>query len=70
MFRQRTRLISAMVRPLIWLFVIGAGFGAVMGAQRDSRLPAVPRARRAGHDDTVRRHAGGADHGVRQGIRA
>jgi ABC-2 type transport system permease protein len=31
MFRQRTRLISAMVRPLIWLFVIGAGFGAVLG---------------------------------------
>ena len=31
MFRQRTRLISAMVRPLIWLFVIGAGFGTVLG---------------------------------------
>lgn len=31
MFRQRTRLLSAMVRPLIWLFVIGAGFGAVLG---------------------------------------
>jgi ABC-2 type transport system permease protein len=30
MLRQRTRLISAMVRPLIWLFVIGAGFGAVL----------------------------------------
>jgi ABC-2 type transport system permease protein len=31
LFRQRTRLVSAMVRPLIWLFVIGAGFGAVIG---------------------------------------
>src|SRR4249919_4283824 len=30
MVRQRTRLVSAMVRPLIWLFVIGAGFGAVL----------------------------------------
>lgn len=30
MFRQRTRLVSAMVRPLIWLFVIGAGFGTVL----------------------------------------
>jgi ABC-2 type transport system permease protein len=30
-FRQRTRLVSAMVRPLIWLFVIGAGFGTVVG---------------------------------------
>jgi ABC-2 type transport system permease protein len=30
MFRQRTRLLSAMVRPLIWLFVIGAGFGTVL----------------------------------------
>jgi ABC-2 type transport system permease protein len=30
MFRQRTRLVSAMVRPLIWLFVIGAGFGSVL----------------------------------------
>ena len=26
MFRQRTRLISAMVRPLIWLLVIATGF--------------------------------------------
>jgi ABC-2 type transport system permease protein len=34
MFRQRTRLLSAMVRPLIWLFVIGAGFGAVLGQAR------------------------------------
>lgn len=34
MFRQRTRLLSAMVRPLIWLFVIGAGFGAVVGEAR------------------------------------
>ena len=34
MFRQRTRLISAMVRPLIWLFVIGAGFGTVVGRAR------------------------------------
>ena len=30
MFRQKTRLVSAMVRPLIWLFVIGAGFGTVI----------------------------------------
>ena len=30
LFRQRSRLIAAMVRPLIWLFVIGAGFGALM----------------------------------------
>jgi len=30
MSRQRARLLSAMVRPLIWLFVIGAGFGAVL----------------------------------------
>jgi ABC-2 type transport system permease protein len=34
MFRQRARLLSAMVRPLIWLFVIGAGFGAVIGEAR------------------------------------
>lgn len=29
LFRQRTRLAAGMARPLIWLFVIGAGFGAV-----------------------------------------
>jgi ABC-2 type transport system permease protein len=28
--RQRTRLLAAMVRPLIWLVVIGSGFGAVL----------------------------------------
>jgi ABC-2 type transport system permease protein len=34
MFRQRTRLLSAMVRPLIWLLVIGGGFGAVISETR------------------------------------
>lgn len=29
--RQRSRLLSAMVRPMIWLFVIGAGFDAMLG---------------------------------------
>ncbi len=29
--RQRTRLLASMVRPLIWLLVIGSGFGAVLG---------------------------------------
>ncbi|MFN9389204.1 MAG: ABC transporter permease [Betaproteobacteria bacterium] len=32
MLRQRTRLLAAMVRPLIWLLVIGGGFGAVLTA--------------------------------------
>lgn len=31
MFRQRTRLVAAMVRPLIWLLVIGGGLAAVVG---------------------------------------
>jgi ABC-2 type transport system permease protein len=30
LLRQRGRLAAQLVRPLIWLFVIGAGFGAVM----------------------------------------
>lgn len=30
MMRQRGRLLSAMVRPLIWLLVIGSGFGAML----------------------------------------
>ena len=30
MFRQRTRLMASMVRPLIWLFVIGSGVGSMM----------------------------------------
>lgn len=30
MLRQRTRLLASMVRPLIWLLVIGGGFGAVL----------------------------------------
>lgn len=29
-FRQKTRLIATMVRPLIWLFVIGGGVGSIM----------------------------------------
>ncbi|MET0216734.1 MAG: ABC transporter permease [Burkholderiales bacterium] len=31
LFRQRSRLLSAMIRPLIWLLVIGAGFDAMLG---------------------------------------
>lgn len=31
LWRQKGRLLSALVRPLIWLFVIGAGFGATVG---------------------------------------
>jgi ABC-2 type transport system permease protein len=31
--RQRARLAAQMVRPLIWLLVIGAGIGALMGRQ-------------------------------------
>lgn len=30
LIRQRGRLLSAMVRPLIWLLVIGSGFGTMM----------------------------------------
>ena len=31
LLRQRGRLLSAMVRPLLWLLVIGAGLSAVQG---------------------------------------
>ena len=30
LFRQKGRLLSALVRPLIWLLVIGAGFEALI----------------------------------------
>ncbi len=32
-FRQRARLISSMVRPLIWLLVIGSGVGSMLQGQ-------------------------------------
>jgi len=38
MVRQRTRLVAAMVRPLIWLLVIGGGFAAIAGADYKSFL--------------------------------
>ncbi len=31
MIRQRGRLVSTAVRPLIWLLVVGSGFNAIMG---------------------------------------
>lgn len=34
LFRQRARLISAMVRPMIWLFVIGSGVGSMLQSQQ------------------------------------
>lgn len=33
--RQRTRLLSALARPLIWLLIIGSGFGAAFSAGGD-----------------------------------
>lgn len=36
--RQRTRLVAAMVRPLIWLVVIGGGFTALLGADYSAFL--------------------------------
>lgn len=36
--RQRTRLVAAMVRPLIWLLVIGGGFAAALGPDYKSFL--------------------------------
>lgn len=32
MVRQRGRLVSALVRPMIWLLVIGSGFNAMLGS--------------------------------------
>jgi ABC-2 type transport system permease protein len=42
MARQRTRLVAAMVRPLIWLLVIGGGFAALAGSgYRQFLVPGV-----------------------------
>ncbi len=44
MLRQRGRLLSAMIRPLIWLLVIGSGFGAMLQqhGSADYRIFLVP----------------------------
>jgi ABC-2 type transport system permease protein len=36
MLRQRGRLVAQMVRPLMWLFVIGAGFAALTARRGDA----------------------------------
>ena len=46
MLRQKGRLVSAMVRPLIWLLVIGAGFDSLLaesdpGAYRQFMVPGL-----------------------------
>ena len=39
LFRQKARLISAMVRPMIWLLVIGSGVGSMLdGSQQEDYL--------------------------------
>jgi ABC-2 type transport system permease protein len=40
LLRQRGRLVSSMVRPLLWLLVIGAGLGAAHGKLGDSTYQA------------------------------
>lgn len=40
LLRQRGRLLSAMVRPMLWLLVIGAGLGAIQGKLGDSSYQA------------------------------
>lgn len=42
LLRQRSRLLAAMVRPLIWLLVIGAGFDSVLGRQAGYQHQLVP----------------------------
>ena len=34
LFRQRARLVSSMVRPMIWLLVIGSGVGSMLQGQQ------------------------------------
>lgn len=45
LFRQRARLLSSLVRPMIWLLVIGAGFEAAMsktgGGYQNFLVPGV-----------------------------
>ena len=41
MVRQRTRLVAAMVRPLIWLAVIGGGFATWVGDYQSFLVPGV-----------------------------
>ncbi len=36
LFRQRARLLSAMVRPMIWLLVIGSGVGSMLQGQQQT----------------------------------
>lgn len=39
LFRQRARLVSSMVRPMIWLLVIGSGVGSMLqGSQQEHYL--------------------------------
>jgi len=42
LFRQPGRLLSALVRPLLWLLVIGAGFEALQGEESGYRVFLVP----------------------------
>jgi len=28
--RQKTRILSSVVRPLLWLWIVGSGFGSVL----------------------------------------
>ena len=35
-FSQRARLISAMVRPMLWLFVIGSGIGSMLAGEQQA----------------------------------
>ena len=45
-FRQKSRLLASMVRPMIWLFVIGGGVGSIMPDDshqnyQDSIIPGI-----------------------------
>ncbi len=40
LLRQRGRLVASMVRPLLWLLVIGAGLGAIQGKLGDASYQA------------------------------
>ena len=67
---QRERFVSALVRPLVWLFIFAAGFRQVLGISiippyETYVLYEVYIARVDGDDSTLQRHAIVALDGVR-----
>ena len=67
--RDRSRIISSLIQPVLFLFVLGTGLSSLIALRRRPRLPDLPVPGRAGHVGAVHCRVLGHLDGLGPGVR-